>query len=175
MSGRKRKCDDDDASRLVALHRGPYLSQSALTSILRDVRDHGLPAITSRTSQLRAHEKLCHVITPYGPAVQELQIPMDPPVPVTVQSPMAMLYACVRRSPPFRELLRKALERHPCSMSSMWNLAFYWDGISPNNPLAKGRDKRAVDAVYWSFLELEALWMEDLWFCCSATRHCIIT
>ena len=59
----KRK-HDGDAAHLMGLHRGPYISQAALTYVLRDIRDNGLPTAKSEASQRRAHEKICSQDTP---------------------------------------------------------------------------------------------------------------
>ena len=63
----------------------------------------------------------------------------------------------------------------PSSPTSPWHVVIYFDAISPQNPLAKGKDKRKVQAVYWSFLQFGALLCEELlWFCCSSTRNAIV-
>ena len=54
-------------------------------------------------------------------------------------------------------------------------MVIYFDGISPRDPLAKGKDYRGVDAFYWSFLDLdEYLQDEDSWLCVSAARVAMI-
>ena len=53
-----------------------------------------------------------------------------------------------------------------------WNIILYFYGISPRDPLAKGKDYRGCDAVYWSFIEFdEFLGDEDLWFTVSTARQ----
>eukprot|EP00959_Pyramimonas_sp_CCMP1952_P307412 6434404-Pyramimonas_sp.AAC.1 len=52
-----------------------------------------------------------------------------------------------------------------------WKIILYFDGISPRDPLAKGKDYRGMDAVYWSFAEFdEHLQNKDLWFTLSTAR-----
>lgn len=168
MSEAKRARTD----RLVQLHRSSYISNNALTSVLRDIRDNGLPSAISQSAQLRAHVRHCKTDTPYGSVYNEIELPLSKgPMKVGVQMPAAMLYALVRSSLPLRLLIKEKLARHPCSLMSKWRLAVYVDGISPENPLSKRRDKRMVEAWYWSFLEFdEHLSCEDIWFCFSAVR-----
>eukprot|EP00959_Pyramimonas_sp_CCMP1952_P004661 97578-Pyramimonas_sp.AAC.1 len=87
-----------------------------------------------------------------------------------VCNPGALLYAMCKKSGPFRPLTRHQLQKHPCSLDVPWAI-FYIDGISPRDPLAKGKDYRGMDAVYWSFAEFdEHLQNEDLWFTLSTAR-----
>ncbi len=159
--------------QLVDLHRGSYLSQSALRAVLENVRDNGLPANFTRQAQTRAVVELCNAPTPFGRIVQEIQLEGEDGTPVSfwTQSPAPLLYTLVRTCEPFRELVRDVLVQHPCSMRSPWRVVVYFDGISPQNPLAKGKDNRAVETIYWSFLEFGLrLWDERLWFSASALR-----
>ncbi len=161
------------AGQLVELHRGSYVSQSALVDVLRHVRDHGLPESYSRAAQVRAHEAACTEETPYGPVVRDLRFPTRDGrgLEFGVQAPAPLLHCLVRKCTPVRDLMRETLQQHPSSPQSMWRIVVYFDGISPQNPLYKGKDNRAVEAIYWSFLEFAPLlWDEDLWMCVSAAR-----
>eukprot|EP00959_Pyramimonas_sp_CCMP1952_P298540 6244642-Pyramimonas_sp.AAC.1 len=67
--------------------------------------------------------------------------------------------------------MRHQLQKHPCSLAAPWNIIHYFGGISPRDPLAKGKGHRGMDAVHWSFAEFdEHLQNEDLWFTLSAAR-----
>eukprot|EP00959_Pyramimonas_sp_CCMP1952_P428942 8983882-Pyramimonas_sp.AAC.1 len=61
-------------------------------------------------------------------------------------NPGALLYAICRKSGAFRSLMRRQLQQHPCSSAVPWNLLLYFDGISPRDPLAKGKNYRGMDA-----------------------------
>ena len=158
--------------QLVALHRESYLSQRALTAVLRQVRDHGLPSAISRSSQARALHDAATVDTSCGKLVIELEWPSRPgPETYAIQNPLAMLWYCARRCAPFRAFLRDTLRRHPCTIEAPWHIILYWDGVSPQDPLARGADKRKIQCVYWTFKEFAPLlWDELLWFEVAATR-----
>ena len=161
--------------QLVELHRGSHLSQSALANVLRNIRDNGLPTASSRQTQQRAHEALASTLTQYGPLYQEVMFPLKKLFSCPAQAPMPMLAYMIDQCTTVRALLRRLLGGQPCSADSMWRLVIYIDGISPQNPLAKGKDKRMVEAVYWSFMEFgQFLCMEEFWFCCAATRTCMV-
>ena len=170
----KRQRGDNDA-QLILMHRGSYVSQSALQGILQHVKDHGLPHAFSRFTQRRAHTALGATDTPLEAILKEVVLPLMPPhkpLTVSVQCPMAMLWALARQCQPFRSIMKATLAQHPSSMARQWRLVIYFDGISPQNPLAKGRDLRKVEAVYWSFLEFGPYLSQELfWFCVSASRH----
>ena len=70
MASKKRSADDP----LVAMHRGPHLTQSALAAVLKYVRDNGVPPAVSESSQRRARRKYAMVDTDYGPVVQQLHL-----------------------------------------------------------------------------------------------------
>ena len=172
MPSYKRKLDTDRA--LVELHRGSYVTERALSNVLKWVRDNGMPTAISRAAQYRAKENvIAEQTTPYGKvlAEQPLKLQGGREFMNYVEAPAPMLHSVCKSSEPFRQLLRQQLERHPCSMQHPWRICLYFDGISPRDPLAKGKDYRGVDAVYWSFLEFnEHLSKEDAWFCATAPR-----
>ena len=175
---RPKKRARHDAEQLVALHRGPYVSERALAAVLKNIRDNGLPNATSRAPQYRAREAIiADETTPYGHLLQQVDMPLPngKVFKSWVGAPAPMLYSCAKRSSQFRALLRRQLGRHPCSLRTPWRICFYFDGISPRDPLAKGKDYRGVDAFYWSFLDLdEYLQDEDSWLCVSAARVAMI-
>ena len=56
-------------------------------------------------------------------------------------------------------------------MAHLWRIVMYVDGISPQTPVNKNKDRRAVGTLYWSFLEFDhRLWDEQLWMCVNACR-----
>eukprot|EP00959_Pyramimonas_sp_CCMP1952_P309132 6469079-Pyramimonas_sp.AAC.1 len=84
------------------------------------------------------------------------------------RNPGAFVCAICKNSGPFRSLMRHQVQNHTYSLAVHWKVILYSDGISPRDLLAKGKDHRGTDAVYWSFAELdEHLHSEDLWFTLS--------
>ena len=165
------------AKQLVELRRDAFVTKSGLVSVLRNIKENGLPDSFSRPTQQRALEKLCFQPTAYGPILRTVQVPTKDggPLDVWVQMPQAMLCASVRTSAPLREFLRDVLEDRPPSPDRKWSLIVYTDGVSPAMDYGKKKDKRGVDVIYWSFLELAPfLFMEELWFCISATEELLV-
>eukprot|EP00959_Pyramimonas_sp_CCMP1952_P312731 6546327-Pyramimonas_sp.AAC.1 len=76
-SGPRPKRPRTHSEALVEVHRGPYVSQAALSHALTHVRDNGLPDAVSRGSQYRAYEK--HAVndrSTYGLALNGMQMPV---------------------------------------------------------------------------------------------------
>ena len=169
-ASKRRKTDE----ALVELHRGSYLSQRALAGVLKYVRDNGLPDNISRSSQYRANENIvANESNAYGKVLRCIDMPLESGGNFEnwVCCPGPFLYSCCKSSAPVRELLRRSLQAHPCSLASPWHIILYFDGISPRDPLAKGKDYRGVDAVYWSFAEFDnSLGNEDAWFTLNTAR-----
>ena len=182
------RCDDaaiapakkrakQDPQELIAMHHNSFLTQRAMVDVLQHVRDNGVPSAFSRTTQYRARAKACSERTPYGPLVVDFTLDMvkGEPELIAIQSPFAILWKCANACEPYAAALRTALHRYPSTVTTPWKLLMYWDEVSPTNPLAKGKDKRKVQAVYWTFMELETLWsVEDAWFEVCAVRSDLV-
>ena len=167
-----------NGAQLVSLHHGAFVTQSGMVDVLKHVRDFGMPTAFSRASQYRARASACSELTPYGAPVMDLTMQManGEAVQIAVQSPFAMLWKCANASEQYAAALRTALHRSPCSPSKPWGLLLYWDEVTPSNPLAKGKDLRKVQAIYWNFVELEALWsFEDSWFEVCTARSDLVS
>ena len=113
--------------------------------------------------------------TPYGPIL----IPMSLPCAsgereVTVQSPAAWLWQLAKESTAFAECLRRAHAREPSGPDTPWKLILYFDEVSPQNPLARGKDKRKTQNVYWTFAEFDQLYSEDMWFVAACARSVLV-
>lgn len=178
-STRKRPASHTtDAEALVEIHRGPYISERGLAHVFKYIRDNGMPDTISRTAQYRAKEEVvAKETTPYGHVLRciDMQLENGKPFQNWACAPGPMLYATCKSSGGFRSLMRQQLCRHPCTPTRPWRICLYFDGISPRDPLAKGRDYRGVDAIYWSFLEFdEHLSNEDAWFVLSAARVAMV-
>lgn len=174
MSAGPPKRRKTDAEALIELHRGPYVSERSLTYILKYVRDNGIPGNISRYAQYSARQKLIGAESnQYGDVLVGIDMPLNSGKSFKnwACAPGPYLYSTAKRSKGFRDLLRRQLAKHPCSLASPWRICLYFDGISPRDPLAKGKDHRGVDAVYWSFLEFdEFLQDEDAWLVLSTAR-----
>ena len=159
------------AQRLTDLQRGSYASVRAISRLMREARDEGIPEYTSRTQMWKARNQVASTPTRFGPLVHELELPSGHEV--FVQNPMAMLDTCCREAPLFNQFLRNAHARTPSSMTNPWRIVMYFDEVG-HNPI--GRDNRQLECVYWSFLELGmvALHTEAVWFEVAITRTEIV-
>ena len=63
--------------RINDFSRNSYASKSAISSILKDVRDNGIPKAISRASQYRAKKGAINVETDYGPLHKNITIPLS--------------------------------------------------------------------------------------------------
>ena len=173
---KKLKLQPHKPSELLEFRQGPYISQNALQYVVEQLHDTGkVPTAASRRTQARAKHNVVDEPTPCGPVLRTIELPLQPPVEVSVLNPPAMIWRTVRECPVFRKLMKATLERHPCSAQRPWGIILYWDEVSPTDPLNKGSDGREVQAVYFSFIQFGSLlYCEDLWFV-AATARSILT
>ena len=173
MAPKGAKRPRQDQAELVALARGAYVSQSALEEKTQQMRDHGVPAASSRRTQGRARANCANAETPYGPCVLDVDLP-DMGQNVAVQNPFAMLWLTAQKCEGFRAALTEAMDKAPPTPAEPWSLIFYFDEVTPHNPLARGKDLRNSQNIYWSFLELGNLWDANRWFTAAAVRAYLV-
>ena len=166
MSKRTSKADDRNFE-LISLGRASYASHSAISSLTKHLKEHGLPEASSRSSQYRARKDICRQREgDYGPLIvdKELALANGEPQQVSFQNPFAWLqYNCLH-STDFAAIVQAAVRAHPCTPSSPWRLILYQDGVDPSDGLAKNHSRKSA-VYYWSFVELglRALSMEEVW------------
>ena len=147
---------------LVRLHRGPQLSQKALTFLLKDIRDNGSPSALSTRSQRRWRHEAAVANTPYGLLLQSLAMDEGD---TYVFHPMAMLHETICRCESFRSLFRQTLQKHHVSFSRPWRLILYCDEVTPTDPVSVHVDTHKIQCIYWTFMEFShIIWDDDLWF-----------
>ncbi len=136
---------------LVSLRaRLPFISQSALSAILKIATTEGLPKITTRRGVRQARDNFARITTPHGPL--HTHIDVTDSVTIEVQNPFAVFWYACKTSASFSSLVAATLASHPSSPASQWSLVLYCDEVSPGNQLAYTHDRKAW-AVYWSFGE----------------------
>ena len=137
--------------------RVPWISQSALASILRIAREEELPDCNSARDIRDARDSLAKTATPYGTLHQDLKIGSRC---VEMQSPHAMLYHCVKTSAALTNIMKETAARRPPSPEQPWRVIMYADEVAPGNQLAY-KNTRKIWAVYWSFLDFGAAALSD--------------
>ena len=151
---------DERPSKLARVQslrsRLPFISQSALSTLLKIAKDTPLPdASISRQSIGRARDSGVLHRTPYGTLHRQVSVSMSEGADETleVQSPPAMLYHVCNTSIAFSELIESAAATRPPSVVSPWTLVLYTDEILPGNQLSY-KGARKMWGFYWTILEL---------------------
>ena len=143
-------------ARLQSLRdRLPYISQSALSALLKVAREEELPIVGHRDDFRMARDSLSRTLTPYGPVCQTINVPKangGEMMSIEVQQPFAMLYQSCLTSRPLTALIRRCAGKHPPSLSNPWSLILYADEITPGNQLGY-KNQRKFWAIYSSVLE----------------------
>ena len=161
----------DRASKLRRLNEfrrtKPHCSASALQSILRDIKQHGLPDLIDRNAMREGRDLIVSSPTDYGPIIQ--QVPFTDcdgnAENVPVASPFASLWTAVVESKSFERFVYQCYQRKPPSPDNPWSIIMYTDEVTPGDVLAHVIARKFL-AVYWSFLEFGAnsLSHEESWF-----------
>ena len=142
-------------ARLQSLRdRLPFISQSALHSILQIAKREELPDIGHRGELRHARDAIAHTMTPYGKICQTLPLRnlSGAEISVEFQNPFAMLHHSCSTSRALTSLMKRCVEKQPPSLARPWNIVLYADEVTPGNQLAY-KNSRKFWAVYWSVLE----------------------
>jgi hypothetical protein len=135
----KRK-DPGRAFELISLGRASYASHSGISKLLAHISEHGLPETFDSSAQYRARKEICRQ-TPcqYGPLVVDLEMPLEKGGHTTMsfQNPLAFFHYACAKSAHYSRIVSEALDNHPCTPASPWNLVIYQDGVDPSDGLAK--------------------------------------
>ena len=163
---KRLKSSDDRSVELMSLGRASFVSKSGIAHLLGTVKAEGLPQTFDRSAQYRARKKATATQTPYGKLVDSMPIvfPDGTEVSIAFQNPLAFLYYICQKSADYAEIVREALERHPCSPATPWNLIMYQDGVDPSDGLSNNHSRKSC-VWYWSFQEfgLQHLAKEEVW------------
>ena len=155
--------------RLSQIVGKKYVTDSALSSILASLRDSGDLALgtvgTSRRTLKKHVERDVLESTVYGPAVQQLQLPLitGGDFEWDVPHPAAMLNL-LADTPAFGLLLDKTFEIHPPTAACPWRIIYYADECTAGNMLVVDPSRKSW-CIYFSFAEfgVEALCHVDAW------------
>ena len=131
--------------KLERLRRAvPHVSASALSAILREVRDD-MPELSTRQNIQEARVAATSEDTPYGPIFTTLSLIAVAGAAATtfdVINPFAYLYYVFFHCIAFRRAFELALLRFPVSAASPWRLIFYCDEVTPGNQLAQDNKRK---------------------------------
>ena len=130
-----------------------YVSQTGLATVLQDLRKNGLltePPATRQVIKRLRDEDMC-IQTSYGPLFRD--IILSDSVRVPIAHPAAMLSHAASTCDTFGSFLFHRAQTIPSTPNNPWHLAIYSDEITLGNPM-KTDNRRKVQAMYWSILEL---------------------
>jgi len=163
---KKAKTAAERSEELMSLGRASFVSKSGIAKLLATIKSDGLPVTFDRSAQFRARKHVCHKGTPYGDLVSTMMVERvdGGEAVLAYQNPLAFLYQVCRESPHYAEIVRRALDLHPCSPSTPWTLILYQDGVDPSDGLSNNHSRKS-SVWYWSFLEfgLRHLALEEVW------------
>jgi len=166
---------------LCHIGRKHFVSKSALASILKEVKEEGIPEKTSRSSIKRSREDEFKDSTPYGDLIDNIPMRCHYKRNGTIQlgatqkawyiRPLALLFFLCLKVNPFSNFMDDCMEAVPSTPEAPWNVIFYHDEVSPGNNL-QHNNKRKVQVVYWSFKEFgqQALSSGNFWFPLTVIR-----
>ena len=147
---------DVKLQRLEAFRRSkPHCSASALSQILTDIKQHGVPELTDRISMRQGRDRVASLNTVYRPILKHMQLldTSGASIDMPFACPFASLTYALAESPNFRKLVKQRLLLNPSTPEHPWTIVLYCDEVTPGNPLAT-LNKRRFHAFYWSFIEL---------------------
>ena len=172
MSKRKHP---ERAFELISLGRASSASHSGISKLLAHISEHGLPETFDSSAQCRARKEICRK-TPnqYGPLVVDLEIPLEKGGHTTMsfQNPVAFFHYACAKSAHYSRIVSTALDNHPCTPASPWNLVIYQDGMDPSDGLSKNHSRKSA-VFYWSVREfgMAALAYEQVWGTLCVARN----
>ena len=144
--------------------RLPYVSQSALSQILRFAAEEPemMPGSCSRKDIRQARDDAVAELTPYGPLHQTLTLASSTGEATTleIQHPFAMLWYACAKSKSFSDLVVRTLASNPGTLTEPWSLVMYADEILPGNQLAY-KNARKMWGIYWTMLNFGSAALSD--------------
>lgn len=155
-----------------------YVSNAGLSSVLKHIRENGLPDADSRRSIKRARQSRANIETSYGPLIRSHTFALCEPaatLELNYVHPAAALSNAVCSSDTFAEFMFSRLESCPSTQDQHWGIVVYTDEVSPGNQL-KGDNKRKVHTCYWSLMQYghDGLSNECLWFTLCVARSSLV-
>lgn len=147
--------------------RVPFVTKAALSEILKDVEEHGLPGAKSAKDMRKGAYKDLEQWSAYGAMFQSIGMADNEglTMQVVIVNFLTLLFAACKVGGHFYECMMSALEVHgPTSIDNPFKLVLYSDECYPGNPLAAQASKK-VWVTYASFANFgnQLLSMEDSW------------
>ena len=162
---KKQKLAESPKPRLSDFGRVSHVTAAALSKVLEQVRDEGMPDAIAATSVRRHRSEAVDKKTRFGKLLQAIEVEGANGRPRTfwVQHPLAMLEVMVKEYPDVRELFRTMSTRE-------LKIVLYSDEVTPGREII-GNDRK-VQNIFWSILNFgpSLLVNEDFWFTIASLR-----
>ena len=160
--------------RLEALRRdNPHVSASALSALLEDIEQNGMPDLTGKKHVKEARDYTLDQHKAYGPMLETVQlVNMDGSFQdMVVVNMCTLLQAMFQMDGGMTSLIKKTFLKTPPSVESPWHLIYYSDEVVPGNVLSADVSRK-VQCVYVSIMQFGplALPREESWMCILAKR-----
>ena len=169
--------DDPRAAKLRKLNglrrHVPHMSASAMSSLLQELHEHGMPELHTRAHLAEATDHELNSHDAYGPLLytEPAVTKTEQPTEIVLVNPLSLLYAAYEQGGSMTELIDKAMTDHPPTPDKPWRLLVYFDEVVPGNPIGYA-NKRKVWVCYFSFAEYGAVHLQNeaSWLPCMEIR-----
>jgi len=152
----------------------PHVSQSALSKICTEIKEHGMPDLTSRADMLRGAELCLQDRNSYGDLLQDIELigKNGKPVQSIAVNLASYLSAAFSQGGSYTDLVVQTLAKKPSLPDDAWRLIIYSDEIDAGDPVAPRGHTKKLWAIYFSFVEFGPLILsqEEAWLTIRAER-----
>ena len=160
--------------RLEDLRRSnPYVSSSALSSIVKDIHNHGLPELHQPKHMKQARDSRLAECRAYGPVIDSAPIMHKDGTErkLLLINMFSLMQGLFEQDGAFTALVKTSLHKFPSTHSTPWSLIYYCDEVVPGNPLSADTSRK-VQTAYLSFKEFGpiALSKEEAWLVALIAR-----
>lgn len=167
IQAKLRKSDEREAKlrKLDDFRRSkPHCSASALSAILLDCKENGIPELHSRQDVMDAAQLDLQDDNEFGPILVERQAFKNAGTvtKLWMVNPLALLHIVfTQQGSSFADLMQSSKATSGgSSPEEPWRLVVYADEIVPGNPLANV-NHRKIWVIYFAFLEFGALALQN--------------
>ena len=151
------------------VHHRSFLSQSALSAVVKHIQEHGMPKASSRSSIKRTREAALpsNIFTTYQLQMNDGSTKEFPAV-----APVDLLEYIVMTCRTFADFMTGLMDS---TDTTKWQIVIYTDEVLPGAQLKVNNNRKLV-SFYWAFVEYGAkLGVEDCWMHLATIRRSWMT
>ena len=153
------------------------MSASALADVLKEVAEHGLPELHSRSAMYEATSALLDEVTIHGKLLHPLSLTLTTgeKLDTWAVNPFAFMYHANKQGGGFHTLLKATMEKERHSIDNPLRIIAYSDEVVPGKELSH-HNKRKLWCIYFSFAEfLPVFHLEETWMPLVLMRSDLVT